>query len=151
MPRGRLSAAQQSQGGYGGRAVVKLHAVDGGRGVVPCAGRDHAGPCARLFEEINRVRGAAILFISHDLLSVASLSHRVNILSEGRIVESGSPLQIYWSPPCRVRRYYSGRGRGTFPLGSSTFHSTAVRQTQAEAPIKEGQAGHLNAGCRFGP
>jgi peptide/nickel transport system ATP-binding protein len=52
----------------------------------------------RLFEDLNRVRGAAILFISHDLLSVASLSHRVDILSEGRIVESGSPLQIFQRP-----------------------------------------------------
>jgi ABC-type dipeptide/oligopeptide/nickel transport system ATPase component len=52
----------------------------------------------RLFEELNRTRGAAILFISHDLLSVASLSHRVDILSEGRIVESGSPEQIFGRP-----------------------------------------------------
>lgn len=52
----------------------------------------------KLFEELNRTRGAAILFISHDLLSVASLSHRVDILSAGRIVESGSPEQIFRRP-----------------------------------------------------
>ncbi len=52
----------------------------------------------KLFEELNRSRGAAILFISHDLLSVAALSHRVDILNEGRIVESGSPEQIFGRP-----------------------------------------------------
>jgi ABC-type dipeptide/oligopeptide/nickel transport system ATPase component len=52
----------------------------------------------RLFQELNKTRGAAILFISHDLLSVAALSHRVDILSEGRIVESGRPEQIFHRP-----------------------------------------------------
>jgi ABC-type glutathione transport system ATPase component len=52
----------------------------------------------KLFEELNRARGAAILFISHDLLSVAAISHRVDILSEGHIVESGSPEQIFRRP-----------------------------------------------------
>jgi ABC-type dipeptide/oligopeptide/nickel transport system ATPase component len=52
----------------------------------------------KLFEELNRARGAAILFISHDLLSVAAISHRVDILNEGRIVESGSPERIFERP-----------------------------------------------------
>ncbi len=52
----------------------------------------------KLFEELNRVRGAAILFISHDLLSVGAISHRVDILNEGRIVESGTPEAIFRSP-----------------------------------------------------
>jgi ABC-type dipeptide/oligopeptide/nickel transport system ATPase component len=52
----------------------------------------------RLFEELNQARGAAILFISHDLLSVAAISHRVDILNEGRIVESGTPERIFERP-----------------------------------------------------
>jgi ABC-type glutathione transport system ATPase component len=51
-----------------------------------------------LFRELNRSRGAAILFISHDLLSVAAISHRVDILNEGRIVESGSPETLFRTP-----------------------------------------------------
>ncbi len=52
----------------------------------------------KLFEDLNRARGAAILFISHDLLSVGAISHRVDILNEGRIVESGPPEQIFGRP-----------------------------------------------------
>jgi ABC-type glutathione transport system ATPase component len=52
----------------------------------------------RLFEELNRDRGTAILFISHDLLSVAAISGRVDILHEGRIVESGPPDEIFRRP-----------------------------------------------------
>lgn len=52
----------------------------------------------RLFQELNKTLGTAILFISHDLLSVAAISHRVNILHAGNIVESGSPGEIFGNP-----------------------------------------------------
>jgi peptide/nickel transport system ATP-binding protein len=52
----------------------------------------------RLFEDLNRRLGTAMLFISHDLLSVASLSRRVDILHEGRVVESGTPAGIFLNP-----------------------------------------------------
>ena len=52
----------------------------------------------KLFAELNQKNGTAMLFISHDLLSVASISHRVDILHQGRIVESGSPDQIFQQP-----------------------------------------------------
>jgi ABC-type glutathione transport system ATPase component len=52
----------------------------------------------RLFEDLNHRNGTAMLFISHDLLSVASIGHRVEILHQGRIVESGAPEQIFRKP-----------------------------------------------------
>jgi ABC-type glutathione transport system ATPase component len=51
-----------------------------------------------LFRHLNRRRNIALLFISHDLLSVASLSTRVSILHEGRIVESGAVAEIFQDP-----------------------------------------------------
>ncbi|MDP9171856.1 MAG: ATP-binding cassette domain-containing protein [Acidobacteriota bacterium] len=51
-----------------------------------------------LFVELNQTLGTALLFISHDLLSVAAISHRVEILHEGRIVESGAPAAIFRNP-----------------------------------------------------
>jgi ABC-type glutathione transport system ATPase component len=52
----------------------------------------------RLFEDLNQRRGTAMLFISHDLLSVATLAKRVDILDGGRVVESGPPSQIFRNP-----------------------------------------------------
>ncbi len=52
----------------------------------------------KLFAELNQKNGTAMLFISHDLLSVASISHRVDILHEGKIVESGPPGKIFSAP-----------------------------------------------------
>ncbi len=52
----------------------------------------------RLFAQLNRELGMGILYISHDLLSVAVLCHRIAILNDGEIVECGPPSQIFGAP-----------------------------------------------------
>ena len=52
----------------------------------------------RLFLQLNQSRGTAMLFISHDLSSVAEIGNRVDILHDGRIVESGAPKEIFRNP-----------------------------------------------------
>jgi peptide/nickel transport system ATP-binding protein len=51
-----------------------------------------------LFARLNSEMGTAILYISHDLLSVAALCHRICILLEGHIVECDTPENIFKSP-----------------------------------------------------
>lgn len=51
-----------------------------------------------LFAKLNREHNIAILFISHDLLSVRTLCDRVAILHEGEIVECASPEDVFRSP-----------------------------------------------------
>ena len=48
-----------------------------------------------LFTRLNRELDVAILYISHDLLSVAALCHRIAILREGEIVECDVPEVIF--------------------------------------------------------
>lgn len=52
----------------------------------------------RLFAHLNREMNMAILYISHDLLSVGSLCHRVAILHDGMIAECDTPEMIFNSP-----------------------------------------------------
>jgi len=52
----------------------------------------------RLFARLNCELGMGILYISHDLLSVAALCHRIAILNAGEIVECGPPSQIFGAP-----------------------------------------------------
>ncbi len=52
----------------------------------------------RLFARLNQELGMAILYISHDLLSVAALCHRIAILHAGEIIECGPPSQIFGAP-----------------------------------------------------
>jgi len=52
----------------------------------------------QLFARLNRETGMSILYISHDLPSVAGICHRIAILHEGQIVEYGSTEQIFRAP-----------------------------------------------------
>jgi ABC-type dipeptide/oligopeptide/nickel transport system ATPase component len=51
-----------------------------------------------LFRELNRSTGMAILYISHDLASVAGICDRIAILHQGEIVECGRTDQIFANP-----------------------------------------------------
>ena len=51
----------------------------------------------KLFAAIH-ARGTALLYISHDLPSVAALCDRIAILCEGRIVEAGECRQVFAQP-----------------------------------------------------
>ncbi len=52
----------------------------------------------KLFRELNQNSGMAILYISHDLASVAGICDRVAILHQGEIVESGNTQQVLTTP-----------------------------------------------------
>jgi ABC-type dipeptide/oligopeptide/nickel transport system ATPase component len=52
----------------------------------------------RLFARLHRELSMAILYISHDLLSIASLCGRVAILHEGEIVEFAPVAEIFQRP-----------------------------------------------------
>jgi ABC-type dipeptide/oligopeptide/nickel transport system ATPase component len=51
-----------------------------------------------LFATLNRSLGMGVLYVSHDLLAVASLCHRVAILHGGAIVEVDTTERIFRSP-----------------------------------------------------
>lgn len=51
-----------------------------------------------LFRELNRTFQMSILYISHDLASVAGICDRVAILHEGQIVELGTAVQVLTNP-----------------------------------------------------
>ena len=52
----------------------------------------------KLFRELNQNSGMAILYISHDLASVAGICDRVAILHQGQIVESGVAQHVLTTP-----------------------------------------------------
>jgi dipeptide transport system ATP-binding protein len=56
------------------------------------------GEILELFARLSRELNMAMLFISHDLRSVAAICDRVAILHEGEIVEMGASEQIFENP-----------------------------------------------------
>jgi len=64
-----------------------------------------------LFRQLNRSSGMAILYISHDLASVAGICDRIAILHEGQIVETGSAEEVLTRP----RHEYTQRLMAAMP------------------------------------
>lgn len=52
----------------------------------------------RLLVELNRTLHMAVLYISHDVMSVASICHRIAVLRAGEIVEQGSRDDVLEHP-----------------------------------------------------
>lgn len=52
----------------------------------------------QLFSRLRAESGLAILFISHDMDVVAALCDRILVLEAGKIIEQGSPQQIFQNP-----------------------------------------------------
>jgi peptide/nickel transport system ATP-binding protein len=81
-----------------------------------------------LFRELNRQTGMAILYISHDLASVAEICDRIAILHDGQIVECGPTEQILSCP----RHEYTQRLMAAIPRMPRT-NGAQLRPTAAIA------------------
>ena len=51
-----------------------------------------------LFSMLSRKLGMGVLYISHDLLSVAAISHRVAVMDQGEIVECRTTANLFTDP-----------------------------------------------------
>lgn len=77
-----------------------------------------------LFRELNRTTRMAILYISHDLASVAGICDRIAILHDGEIVECGPTDQIFADPQHEyTRRLMAATSR---PLPATHLRSEAA-------------------------
>lgn len=86
-----------------------------------------------VLELLNRLRrdyGMATLFISHDLLSVAAFCHRVAILENGAIVETGETAQVFAAP----QHQYTKRLIAALPQRPSTPVSDDEEEDQSASP-----------------
>jgi len=95
-----------------------------------------------LLEKLQEDRNTAIVLITHDLGVVASYADRINVMYAGRIVESGTADEIFYSP----RHAY------TFGLLSSLPRMDQQRQERLQ-PIKgiPPSLARVPRGCPFHP
>ncbi len=60
--------------------------------------RHTQGEIVALLRELQRERGISYLFISHDLRVIRALCHRVLVMQQGQIVESGDSERLFNAP-----------------------------------------------------
>ena len=62
------------------------------------------GKILELLVELQRERGIAYLFVSHDLAVLRAVSHRIAIMDAGRLVETGTAAQVIDNPQSATAR-----------------------------------------------
>jgi peptide/nickel transport system ATP-binding protein len=92
-------------------------------------------------QEIQRERGFAVLFITHDLSLLLELAHRIAIMYAGEIVETAAAEQLAADP----RHPYTQGLLQSFP----PLHGPLVRLMGI--PGSPPDLGNPPAGCRFHP
>ena len=63
----------------------------------------------RLIERVARERGLTLLFTEHDMEVVFSISQRITVLHQGRVITDGPPDEVRRHP--EVQRVYLGEAR----------------------------------------
>lgn len=85
--------------------------------------------------EIRRIQrrvGITSLFVTHDQEEALTLSDRIIVMHEGRVVENGSPLEIYSKPRSEFAASFIGH--------SNAFHGTITERNAAgDFMVKTGE------------
>jgi len=81
-----------------------------------------------LLRELQKKHGLAYLFISHDLRVVRALSHKVAVMRNGDVVETGTAEEIFANP----REDYTRK------LIAAAFANTATGAAQPEEAVGQG-------------
>ena len=99
------------------------------------------------FKRIQAELFSTMLYVTHDQIEAMTMADRIGILAEGRLVQIGTPKEIYMEPAnllCRrpprpacdqpfAGRPAAGRGSAGGPktIGARTEHLTSARQRMA--------------------
>ena len=100
-----------------------------------------------LLQRLQRERGMAMLFVTHNLGVVAEIADRVSVMYSGRVVESGAVAEVFRAP----RHPYTVGLLAAMPrLGTAS----ALRRAGKELPTIPGSVPSVAdrpAGCAFAP
>ena len=85
-----------------------------------------------LFRELNRSTGMAILYISHDLASVAGICDRIAILHAGQVVECNATAAIFANPQHEyTKRLMAAMPQMPRPIAPESLAREAAKQAAA--------------------
>jgi putative spermidine/putrescine transport system ATP-binding protein len=83
---------------------------------------------------LHRTLGTTIVFVTHDQGEALALSDRVAVLDRGRIVQLGTPAELYREPGSPfVARF----------VGESNLIDASVLRVQSDGAVLQSRAGHV--------
>ena len=82
----------------------------------------------KLLVEINQELGLTIVLITHEMHVVRQICHRVAVMEEGRVVESGEVIEVFKNPQQPITRQFVGEERVDDEIDEVFHHlSTSLR------------------------
>lgn len=84
----------------------------------PFAGQDpiSMGVLVELIRKLNDALNLTSIVVSHDVKESASIADRIYVLAGGKVVESGTPEQLWASESSWVRQFMHGESDGPVPF-----------------------------------
>jgi len=84
----------------------------------PFTGQDpiSMGVLVKLIHDMNHALGMTSVVVSHDVEETASISDFIYVISEGRVVERGTPIDIKHSSSDWVKQFMGGLADGPVPF-----------------------------------
>jgi phospholipid/cholesterol/gamma-HCH transport system ATP-binding protein len=74
------------------------------------------GVICRLIKQMNEALGITSIVVSHDVQELSSIAHQSFLLSEGKVVASGTPQELHRSQVEDVRQFMGGLADGPVPF-----------------------------------
>ncbi|MBF9046856.1 sn-glycerol-3-phosphate ABC transporter ATP-binding protein UgpC [Rhodobacterales bacterium LSUCC0031] len=100
-------------------------------------------------KELHRRLGATFVFVTHDQVEAMSLADRIVIMSQGRIEQIGTPMELYASPASRfVAEFIGAPPMNVFDL--DTAGGRAIAGLAGGAPVGATAAGLRPETLRIG-
>ena len=105
----------------------------------------------KLLAELQRDRGMSILLITHDIGIVRKVSHRVAVMTDGKIVETGPTAEIFDNPQHDYTRHLLAAEPKGNPVAGDDNAETVMAADDLKVwfPIKRGilrrVVGHIKA------
>lgn len=90
-----------------------------------------------LFLEVQQRTGVAYLFISHDLSVVRVMSHRIAVMRQGRIIESGTAAEVTSAPESAYTRQLLLAAPVADPALQAERRAAYLDSRTSEEPQKE--------------
>ncbi len=89
----------------------------------PFTGQDPitVGVIMQLIRQVNDSLGLTSIIVSHDVAEVSTISDRLYLLSQGKVVAQGAPAELQRSPSEWAQQFLHGRPDGPVP-----FHYPAL-------------------------
>ncbi|MCW9048419.1 MAG: ATP-binding cassette domain-containing protein [Gammaproteobacteria bacterium] len=84
----------------------------------PFTGQDpiSMGVLVKLIHDMNQALGMTAVVVSHDVNETASISDYIYVISDGKVVQSGSPEELKHSDSAWVKQFLDGDADGPVPF-----------------------------------